>query len=589
MFKVLKKTNRTERLLVVLSFLFVLIQVGLELKVPNYMSKITERLQEPGTTTSDILSLGLKMVALSLSGFVLAIIVGFFAARISASLSKRIRGELFDQVVDYSTNEIQHFSVPSLITRTTNDLTQIQLVIATGLQLLIKCPITIIWAFTIIANKNWKWTAMTGVAIFILLMIVTIVMTFVRPKFIQIQGLTDDLNGVTKESLTGIRVVRAYNAENYQDKKFKKVNDKLTNANLFTGRIMAIFNPTMTLISSGLTLTVYWIGTFLIQAVTGMDKINLFSDMVVFTSYSMQIVMSFMMLISVFFLLPRAAVAAKRINEVLALSSSVHFSKKSIQKEETTNNGSLSFENVSFTYPNTMDAVLHNVSFSAKKGQTVAIIGSTGSGKSTILKLMVRLFDRSSGEICLNGREIKDFSHEELNNIIGYIPQKPILYTGTIRSNMELGKSLATPLDDQKILKAIEIAQAKEFVDEQADKLDAHVSQGGNNFSGGQKQRLAIARVIARQPEILLFDDSFSALDYKTDNKLRATLKEQLPNTTKIIVAQRINTIIDANLIVVLENGKVVGKGTHKQLLAENKAYQEIAYSQLSKEELANE
>ncbi len=587
MFRIFKRSSTGERLLFVLSIIFILVQVNLELKIPSYMAEITTLLQTPGTVTADILKPGFTMIGLSLLSFASAILVGFFAARIAAGLITRLRRELFNRVTNYSTNEIQHFSVPSLVTRTTNDLTQIQMLIAMGLQVIIKGPITAIWAITKISNKSWEWTATTAVAVIFLLFTISILMIFVRPKFAMIQKLTDNLNSVTRESLTGLRVIRAYNAKGYQEEKFEKANEELTAVNLFTGRMMSILNPVMTLVSSGLTLAVYVIGAFLIQNALGADKINLFSDMVVFTAYAMQVVMGFMMMTMIFFILPRAVVSSNRINEVLDLFSSVTFTKEKMT--ELPKKGTIEFKNVTFAYPNAAESVLNDITFTANTGETVAFIGSTGSGKSTILKLIPRLFDTTEGEIVINGQNVKNFDHETLNNIIGYIPQKPVLFAGDIRSNMELGTSAATPLDDAAIFEALEIAQAKDFVENEEGQLAAPVAQAGSNFSGGQKQRLAISRVIARQPEILLFDDSFSALDYQTDKKLRGILKERLPQTTKLIVAQRISTIMDANLIIVLDEGRIVGKGTHQELLKDNEVYQEIAYSQLSKEELANE
>ncbi|MCC9273993.1 MAG: ABC transporter ATP-binding protein/permease [Enterococcus aquimarinus] len=587
MFRIFKRSSTGERLLFVLSIIFILVQVNLELKIPSYMAEITTLLQTPGTVTADILKPGFTMIGLSLLSFASAILVGFFAARIAAGLITRLRRELFNRVTNYSTNEIQHFSVPSLVTRTTNDLTQIQMLIAMGLQVIIKGPITAIWAITKISNKSWEWTATTAVAVIFLLFTISILMIFVRPKFAMIQKLTDNLNSVTRESLTGLRVIRAYNAKGYQEEKFEKANEELTAVNLFTGRMMSILNPVMTLVSSGLTLAVYVIGAFLIQNALGADKINLFSDMVVFTAYAMQVVMGFMMMTMIFFILPRAVVSSNRINEVLDLFSSVTFTKEKMT--ELPKKGTIEFKNVTFAYPNAAESVLNDITFTANTGETVAFIGSTGSGKSTILKLIPRLFDTTEGEIVINGQNVKNFDHETLNNIIGYIPQKPVLFAGDIRSNMELGTSAATPLDDAAIFEALEIAQAKDFVENEEGQLAAPVAQAGSNFSGGQKQRLAISRVIARQPEILLFDDSFSALDYQTDKKLRGILKERLPQTTKLIVAQRISTIMDANLIIVLDEGRIVGKGTHQELLKDNEVYQEIAYSQLSKEELVNE
>ena len=587
MFRIFKRSSTGERLLFVLSIIFILVQVNLELKIPSYMAEITTLLQTPGTVTADILKPGFTMIGLSLLSFASAILVGFFAARIAAGLITRLRRELFNRVTNYSTNEIQHFSVPSLVTRTTNDLTQIQMLIAMGLQVIIKGPITAIWAITKISNKSWEWTATTAVAVIFLLFTISILMIFVRPKFAMIQKLTDNLNSVTRESLTGLRVIRAYNAKGYQEEKFEKANEELTAVNLFTGRMMSILNPVMTLVSSGLTLAVYVMGAFLIQNALGADKINLFSDMVVFTAYAMQVVMGFMMMTMIFFILPRAVVSSNRINEVLDLFSSVTFTKEKMT--ELPKKGTIEFKNVTFAYPNAAESVLNDITFTANTGETVAFIGSTGSGKSTILKLIPRLFDTTEGEIVINGQNVKNFDHETLNNIIGYIPQKPVLFAGDIRSNMELGTSAATPLDDAAIFEALEIAQAKDFVENEEGQLAAPVAQAGSNFSGGQKQRLAISRVIARQPEILLFDDSFSALDYQTDKKLRGILKERLPQTTKLIVAQRISTIMDANLIIVLDEGRIVGKGTHQELLKDNEVYQEIAYSQLSKEELVNE
>ena len=587
MFRIFKRSSTGERLLFVLSIIFILVQVNLELKIPSYMAEITTLLQTPGTVTADILKPGFTMIGLSLLSFASAILVGFFAARIAAGLITRLRRELFNRVTNYSTNEIQHFSVPSLVTRTTNDLTQIQMLIAMGLQVIIKGPITAIWAITKISNKSWEWTATTAVAVIFLLFTISILMIFVRPKFEMIQKLTDNLNSVTRESLTGLRVIRAYNAKDYQEEKFEKANEELTAVNLFTGRMMSILNPVMTLVSSGLTLAVYVIGAFLIQNALGADKINLFSDMVVFTAYAMQVVMGFMMMTMIFFILPRAVVSSNRINEILDLFSSVTFTKEKMT--ELPKKGTVEFKNVTFAYPNAAESVLNDITFTANTGETVAFIGSTGSGKSTILKLIPRLFDTTEGEIVINGQNVKNFDHETLNNIIGYIPQKPVLFAGDIRSNMELGTSAATPLDDAAIFEALEIAQAKDFVENEEGQLAAPVAQAGSNFSGGQKQRLAISRVIARQPEILLFDDSFSALDYQTDKKLRGILKERLPQTTKLIVAQRISTIMDANLIIVLDEGRIVGKGTHHELLKDNEVYQEIAYSQLSKEELVNE
>lgn len=585
MLKILKKTNLKERILVLFSVAFIVLQVWLDLKVPEYMSEITTLLQTSGTVAGDLLQPGGLMVILSLLSLTASIIVGFFAAKIAASLTRRIRGEVFTQVMSYSPQETQQFSIPSLITRTTNDITQIQQVVAMGLQVVIKGPITAVWAILKIAGKNWQWTATTGVAVFALMIMLTFILTFVRPRFTLVQGMTDKLNSITRENLTGIRVIRAYNAEDYQNEKFAGANEDLTKVNLFTNRMMAVMQPGMNIVSSGLTLAVYWIGAYLIQAAEGMQKLTLFSDMIVFSSYAMQVIMGFMMMTIIFMILPRALVSARRINEVLELSSSIEFTEN--QPDLRHQKGTVEFDNVSFTYPNASESVIKNVSFTANKGDTVALIGSTGSGKSTAVNLLPRFYDATSGNIKLNGIDIKEYTHEQLNNMIGYIPQKAVLFSGTIRSNIDMGKSNNSPLDDKKIQEALTIAQAEEFVFEKEEQLESHVAQSGSNFSGGQKQRLAIARGIARKAEVLIFDDSFSALDYKTDKKVRSELTDKLADTTKIIVAQRISTIMDADQILVLDQGKVVGQGTHKELLENNQVYQEIAYSQLSKEELA--
>jgi ATP-binding cassette subfamily B protein len=587
MLKIFGKTDVKERIAIAIAVIFIAAQVWLELKIPDYMSEITTKLQEKGTEVSDILTPGFTMVGLSLLSLAASIFVGFLAARIAASLTRRIRQDVFGSIMDYSPTEIQQFSIPSLITRTTNDITQIQILIAMGLQVAIKGPITAVWAITKIANKNWEWTTTTAVAVIVLIVFIAIMLLLVRPKFTKIQGMTDKLNSITRENLTGIRVVRAYNAEEYQNSKFLVANEDLTNTNLFTNRMLALMNPLMTAISSGLTLAVYWIGAYLIDAAQMQDKIGLFSDMVVFTSYAMQVVLGFMLMTIVFFILPRAMVSAKRINEVYALTSSVKYQKET--KEKPTEKGTIEFRNVGFRYSDAAANVVENINFKANTGDTVALIGSTGSGKSTIVNLIPRFYDATAGEILIDGLPIKEYSHHDLNNLLGYIPQKAVLFSGTIRSNLVMGESAQNELDDTAIESALTTAQSKDFVMSKEDGIDAHVAQSGTNFSGGQKQRLAITRALARKPEILIFDDSFSALDYKTDKALRQSLKEDLPETTKLIVAQRISTIMDADQILVLEEGRVVGQGTHKELLATNQVYQEIAYSQLSKEELEND
>lgn len=587
MIQLIKRTNTKERLLVLASVLFIVGQVWMDLKVPDYMSQITTLLQRPGTAINELLKPGSWMILLSLMSFVLSSIVGLFAAKLAASLTCRLRQEMFGQVMDYSTYEIQQFSIPSLTTRTTNDLTQIQQVVAMGLQLMIKGPITAVWAVLKIAGKNWQWTTTTGVAVLILLIMLSVVLTLVQPRFAKVQRLTDKVNSITRENLTGLRVIRAYNAEDYQEEKFEKANQDLTATNLFAGRVMALMSPGMSLISGGLTLAVYWIGAYMIQQAQGGLKLSLFSDMIVFSSYAMQVVMSFVLMSMIFMILPRATVSAKRINEVLTKESSVEFPMEG-EKTQPEIKGTVEFDHVSFRYPDASEPVIHDISFKAEQGDTIAFIGSTGSGKSTLLNLIPRFYETTEGEISIDGQPINTYSHVNLNDIVGYIPQKPILFSGTIHSNLDFGTSSNKPLNEEKMQEALSIAQADEFVNEKEDKLESHVAQNGSNFSGGQKQRLAIARVIARQPEILLFDDSFSALDYKTDKKLRQVLKEKLANTTKLIVAQRISTIMDADQILVLDKGRIVGQGTHEELLVTNSVYQEIAYSQLSKEELVN-
>ena len=587
MIQLIKRTNTKERLLALVSVLFIVGQVWMDLKVPDYMSEITTLLQTPNTAISEILTPGGWMVLLSLMSFVFSSIVGLFAAKIAASLTCRLRQDMFGKVLDYSTHEIQQFSIPSLTTRTTNDLTQIQQLVAMGLQLLIKGPITAVWAILKIAGKNWQWTTTTGVAVLILLIMLSVILTLVQPRFRKVQQLTDKVNSITRENLTGLRVVRAYNAEDYQEEKFEEANQELTSTNLFAGRVMALMSPGMSLISSGLTLAVYWFGAYMIQQAAGITKLTLFSDMIVFSSYAMQVVMSFILMSMIFMILPRATVSAKRINEVLNKETSVEFPDEG-EKVQPDIKGTVEFDHVSFRYPDASEPVIHDINFKAEQGDTVAFIGSTGSGKSTILNLIPRFYETSEGTISIDGQPINTYSHVNLNDIVGYIPQKPVLFSGTIQSNLDFGTSSNTPLDEEKMDEALSIAQASEFVNEKEEKLNSHVAQNGSNFSGGQKQRLAIARVIARKPEILLFDDSFSALDYKTDKKLREVLNEKLASTTKLIVAQRISTIMDADQIIVLDEGHIVGQGTHEELLESNDVYQEIAYSQLSKEELAH-
>nr|WP_205395802.1 ABC transporter ATP-binding protein [Streptococcus lutetiensis] len=602
MLKIFKRLTAKEIIMMIIAVLFVCLNVFLDLKIPDYMSDITSLLSTQGTKAKDIFAWnldapGMRMVLLSLGSFAASVVVGFLAARIAASFSTRLRDDIFHSVLDFSDAEIKKFSIPSLLTRTTNDITQIQLVFTMGLQVITKGPIMAIWAITKIADKNHEWLMVLVVAVAVMILMLAFLLMMVMPKQRMIQKLTDKLNSITRESLTGIRVVRAYNAESYQDGKFAKANDNVTNFNLFINRSMALMSPVMTSISSGMTLAIYWIGAFLIEDIAipkdptkiagaMQDKVNIFSDMVVYSSYAMQVVIGFMMMIIVFFILPRAVVAAGRINEVLDTKPSVIYPEES--KAQPVEKGSVEFDDVSFRYSDHSEAVLEHVSFKAKAGDTVAFIGSTGSGKSTLVNLIPRFYDASEGTIKVDGVDVRDYDHDTLHKIVGYIPQKAVLFSGDIASNMDMGDSNSSPLDEDKMWEALDLAQGKDFVESKEGQLKAKVSQGGQNFSGGQKQRLAIARALARKPEIIIFDDSFSALDYKTDRILRSQLKERTADMTKLIVAQRISTIMDADQILVLDEGKVVGQGTHEELLANNDVYREIAYSQLSKEELEN-
>lgn len=602
MLKIFKRLTAKEIIMIIIAVLFVCLNVFLDLKIPDYMSDITSLLSNQGTKAKDIFAWnldapGMRMVLLSLGSFAASVVVGFLAARIAASFSTRLRDDIFHSVLDFSDAEIKKFSIPSLLTRTTNDITQIQLVFTMGLQVITKGPIMAIWAITKIADKNHEWLLVLIVAVAVMFLMIMFLLMMVMPKQRMIQRLTDKLNSVTRESLTGIRVVRAYNAEDYQDAKFAQVNDNVTNLNLFIGRSMALLSPVMTGISSGMTLAIYWIGAHLIEniaiptdptkiASAMQDKVDLFSDMVVYSSYAMQVVIGLMMMIVVFFILPRAVVAAGRINEVLDTKPSVIYPEES--KVQPVEKGSVEFDNVSFRYSKNSEAVLEHVSFKAKAGDTIAFIGSTGSGKSTLVNLIPRFYDATEGTIKVDGIDVRQYDHDTLHKIVGYIPQKAVLFSGDIASNMDMGESNNSPLDDDKMWEALDLAQAKTFVEMKDGKLKAPVAQGGQNFSGGQKQRLAIARALARKPEIIIFDDSFSALDYKTDRILRSQLKERTADMTKLIVAQRISTIMDADQILVLDEGRVVGQGTHEELLANNDVYREIAYSQLSKEELEN-
>ena len=586
MFKLFKRLTSKEIGLILMTVVFICLTVYLELEGPTYMSEITTLLQTPGTTTGDLWVPGLKMLGLSFASLFSLVIAGFVSSRMASSYTTRLREDIFNRVLDYSDSEIKKFSIPSLLTRTTNDITQIQVFIAMGLQVVIRGSIMAIWAMTKVVGKSDAWLIAVLVAVAAIILMTIVLVTLAFPKQSIVQTLTDKLNSVTRESLTGIRVVRAYNAEDYQDAKFGAANDEVTSLNIFINRFMSLFNPIMSGISSGLTLAIYWIGAYLIHSAASADKLGLFSDMVVFMSYGMQVVIGFLLMGALFIVLPRTLVSAGRINKVLALDSSIK--EKDQAQTEGQSKGQVTFEDVSFRYAKNSEAVIEHVSFTAKAGETVAFIGSTGSGKSTLVNLIPRFYDVTEGRILIDGVDVRDYELKALRNKVGYIPQKAVLFSGTIASNLDFGESMETPLDEEKMWEALELAQAKLFVEEKEAGLESEVAQGGTNYSGGQRQRLAIARALARKPEILIFDDSFSALDYKTDRILRKELAEQTQHMTKLIVAQRISTIMDADQILVLDNGKVVGQGTHKELLATNEVYQEIAYSQLSKEELEN-
>jgi len=585
MLKILKRLSLVEWLQAAASLVFIVAQVWLDLKLPDYMSRITVLTQTPGSDLAEIWQQGGYMLLCALGSFAAAMIVGFFAARIAASFSQRLRSLLFNKVDSFSMEEISRFSTASLITRSTNDITQIQILITMGLQLIIKAPITAIWAITKIAGKGMEWTMATGVAVVVIMVVMTVLLLLVLPKFQKMQVLTDNLNRVTMENLSGVRVVRAYNAEAYQNGKFEIANEDLTKNQLFTSRGMAVLMPLLFAIMSGLTLAIYWIGAYLINSAQLMDKLTLFSNMVVFSAYAMQVIMSLMMLVMIFFLLPRAMVSAKRINEVLETEPSIVEGNKT--EGLPGQSGEVAFDHVSFRYPGASEDVLHDVSFTAHRGETVAFIGSTGSGKSTVVNLVPRFFDATEGTVTVDGANGREYAQETLNNKIGYVPQKAVLFMGTVTSNVSYGDNGQAPATAEDVKRAVQIAQGMDFVEKMDGAYDAEISQGGTNVSGGQKQRLSIARAVCRKPEIYIFDDSFSALDYQTDRDLRAALKKETAGVTSLIVAQRIGTIMNADRIVVLDEGSVVGQGTHRELLSSCDVYREIAMSQLSEEELA--
>ena len=584
MFKLLNNLGKKEWILAVICLVLIVGQVWLELKMPDYMSEITVLVQTEGSQMSEILKNGGYMIACALGSLISAVIVGYLVANISATFSMNIRKKLFSKVEALATHEVKTFSTSSLITRTTNDITQIQMVVAMGLQLAIKAPITAVWAVTKILNKSWQWSAITAVGVLIILGVITTLMIIVLPRFKRVQKLIDKINGLTRENLTGIRVVRAFNAEKYQEDKFEKVNTQLTNQQLFNQKAFSVLSPTMYLVMYFLTLAIYFVGAYLIKDAAMADKIGIFGDMVVFSSYAMQVIMSFLMLAIIFMMWPRAEVSANRINEVL--DTDITIKDGTIDKDTTGEVGTVEFKDVSFKYPDAEEYLLKDISFKAKRGDTVAFIGSTGSGKSTLINLIPRFYDATEGEVLVDGVNVKEYKQEFLHNKLGYVPQKAVIFDDTVSNNVSYGDNGRGKPSEEKIKKAIEVAQAKEFVEKMDDKYDTHIAQGGTNVSGGQKQRLSIARAIARDPEIYIFDDSFSALDYKTDSVLRKALKKYTKDATCLIVAQRIGTIMNADKIIVLDEGKVVGQGTHKELLKNCEVYKQIALSQLSKEEL---
>ncbi len=584
MLKLLKYLQKKEVGMIILSIGFIVLQVWLDLEIPDYMSTITTLVQTPGSTINDILLNGGYMLACAVASAITTIIVGFLAAKIASRLARRIRSLVFNKVVNFSMAEVKHFSTASLITRTTNDISQIQMIIAMGLQLLVRAPVMAIWAICKITSKSFEWTLATAIAVVFLMVVIITVIAVSVPKFRKIQTYIDNLNRVSRESLTGTRVVRAFNAEEYQNNKFEKANDDITKTHLFINKFMSVFDPAMMIVMNGLPLSIYVIGAFLISNAGMLDKLKIFSDMMVFSSYAIQVVMSFVMLVMIFFMLPRAQVSARRINEVL-------HTKPTILSGEGTDKpikvGEIQFVNVGFKYPDAEEYVLHNINFKAEKGQVVAFIGSTGSGKSTLINLVPRIYDATEGQVIVDGVNVKDYTIEQLNNKIGYISQKAVLFSGTVESNITMGTKDGQKPTAEDIDRALEISQSN-FVKEWPDGINSRIDQGGKNVSGGQKQRLSIARALARNPEILIFDDSFSALDYKTDKMLRQAIHEKLSDTTCLIVAQRIGTIKDADKIIVLDSGHIVGEGTHEELMQNCKIYKEIALSQLSKEELKN-
>lgn len=589
MLRILKHLRWKEWLLVAACVVLIVGQVQLDLALPDYMSEITRLVQTEGSQMSDILLAGGKMLLCALGSMLLTVCTTFFTAQIASRFSARLRGEMYRKVVGFSNEEINRFSTASLITRTTNDISQLQMFFSFGMQSLIKAPIMAFIAVGKISTKSWEWSLLTGGVIAFVCVLLVFIMLYAVPRMKKMQALTDNLNRITRENLTGLQVVRAYNAENYQEGKFAKANEEMTRNSQQANIAMSVMNPGMNLAMNGLTLGIYWIGAALISAIAVtspaamMERIGLFSDMVVFMQYAMQVIMAFLMLVMIFVMLPRVTVSASRVNEVLDTKARIVDGKETQGKPGM--KGEIEFRDVSFRYPDADGDAIHHISFTAHHGQTVALIGATGCGKSSIINLIPRLYDATSGQVLVDGVDVRDYTQDALRSKIGFVPQKAFLFAGTVSSNVGYGEDKAS---GAAIRKAVSIAQAAEFVESPEVGYSGTVAQGGSNFSGGQKQRLSIARAVARDPEILVFDDSFSALDYKTDHALRQALREQTSGTTNIIVAQRIGTIRDADCILVIEDGAIVGKGTHRELMESCKVYQEIAYSQLSKEELAS-
>ena len=582
MFKLFKNFTKKDIAAIITCIVLIVFQVWLDLRLPDYMSEITKLVQTEGSTIGEILVQGGYMMACAFGSLLSSFVVGYIASKLSANFSYTLRGKIYNKVLSFGTEEIKNFQTSSLITRTTNDVTQLEMIIAMGLQMLIKAPIMAVWAVSKILNKSLQWSLLTGFFVVVLLVVIGIIMIIVLPRFERVQKLIDNINNVTRESLTGIRVVRAFNAEDYQENRFGKVNEDLTKMQLFNQKTFAIMMPLMQAVMQFLTLGIYFIGAYLIEAAMMSDKITLFSDMVIFSSYGMQVIMSFLMLAMIFMMWPRAQVSARRINEVL--DSDIHIKDGNFDGK-TAEVGCVEFKNVSFKYPDANEYLLRNISFKVNKGQTIAFIGSTGSGKSSLINLVPRFYDVTDGEVLVDGVNVKDYTLKALHDKIGYVPQKAVMFTGTVKSNVCYGNK---SVSEEEMKKAIDVAQGTEFVSKMDKTYDAHIARGGTNVSGGQKQRLAIARAIAKKPEIYIFDDSFSALDYKTDSVLRSELKKYTGDATNLIVAQRIGTILNADIIVVLDKGQCVGMGTHKELMENCPVYKEIALSQLSKEELNN-